>query len=167
MIDLDVLLGAENPLSRMMSEAVLHFRSSLENDAQELASAACITENSNVRQSACRAYNYDGKAFTLVFEANLPEGHEHYWLAEMFIDDFKGEVSGVSLKDDSPIRISVCDYCHEPISSGELRLCGLPLTVADGRASCTLSQLKNNLTKSKISFTSRGYGIVQGHLKLW
>lgn len=167
MIDFDVLLGVDNPLARMLSEAALNFKSSLQSDAHELANAACIEKSRMPLRGDLKTFNYDGKAFTLVFEANLPENHEHYWLAEMFIDDFGGENATVALKDDSPIRISVCDFEREPIPFGELRLCGLPLTVAAGKTSCTLSQLKNNLTKSKISFASNDYGIVQGHLKLW
>ena len=167
MIDLDVLLGVDNPLVRMLSEASFNFKSSLKSDAEVLARAAGITERAVARQKSLTAYNYDGKAFTLVFEANLPENHEHYWLAEMFIDDFSGKDANVSLKDDSPIRISVCGFSKEPIASGELRLCGLPLTVVAGKTSCTLLQLKDNLTKPKISFASNDYGIVQGHLKLW
>ena len=91
MIDFDMLLGADNPLSRMLSEAALNFKSSLQSDAHELANTACIGERGTTLRGSLKTFNYDGKAFILVFEANLPEDHEHYWLAEMFIDDFDSE----------------------------------------------------------------------------
>ena len=147
MKDLVEILGEGNPLSQMIQEQRRLFNSSLQYDSKALADKAGIAMNRF--HSVAQAFQYEGKAFRLVFQANLPEEHEHYWMAEVLIgDDTLDEDKVTMLDDDTPIEIIVHGLGGRPISEGRLNLLGLPLAVKDGRTSCLFSDFRNNLTKA-------------------
>ena len=155
MVDLEKMLGGDNPLVVMWKEARNAAQNSRQGNVCELALAAGI-DPKYVEVGNVMFKPYEGKSFCLSFEATLPEDHEHYWCAEIFIDE--------GVNDDSPLKILIQKYKHEGMDSGDFNLCGLPLPVKNGRTSCTLQQLREGLKTPKVSFRSERYGIVFGHL---
>ena len=162
MIDLIEILGEENLLVGMIIDQSKIFNGSLQYDAKKLAEKAGITNYHF--QSTIESFSYRGKAFCLKFQSNLPEGHEHYWRAEILIGGTVGEENSGTILDDEVIPIFVYGNKNMPISDGNLNLLGISLVVCAGKSSCTLGDLRNNLSKNKVFFSAPGYGIVHGHL---
>ena len=156
-MDIIKLLGRENLLVRTILDGELGMQNSFSVNERNLAANAGIREypSADIR---CLT-KYQGDAFNLVFEADLPKDHEHYWCAELLI--------GENVEEEQYIPITVSDKERKPISRGKLKFFGIELDVSDGKTACTLIQLRDQLEKPRVSFAlpeSRG---VRGHLALW
>lgn len=157
MSDLIDCLGKENPLSRMILEKKRHPVESRQ-DTGELA------ENAEKKDRASRKESspYKGKSFRLIFQADLPESDELFWKAEVLIGD--DEENAVDIRDDSVTDVLISGKDGKVISEGTLHLLGLSLKISGGRASCTLGDIRTNLTKKTVYLFAPGYGAVYGHL---
>lgn len=157
MMDIIKLLGKDNLLVCTILDGEREMLNSFSMNERNLAANAGIRErpSTGVRHLT----KYQGVAFNLVFEADLPKDHEHYWCAELQIDE--------NVKEDQCIPITVSDKNDKLISKGKLKFFGIELNVVDGKTSCTLVQLRDQLEKSKVSFALPESRSVRGHLVLW
>jgi hypothetical protein len=157
MMDIIKLLGKDNLLVCTILDGERGMLNSFSVNERNLATKAGISYNpsTGVRYLT----KYQGIAFNLVFEADLPKDNKHYWCAEFLISE--------NVEEEQTIPITVSNKDGKPISRGKLKFFGVELDVFDGKTLCTLIQLRGQLVKPKVSFAlpeSRG---VRGHLVLW